>query len=576
MDPCVTCGTEETTPVCTCDCQCLETARRSGCREIKLIAPTRDTDTAWTENDPIVPEGVLCLVKDRLFDGSLEYFIGDGESKYSELTMLYAGAPLSRTGAANHSPLAASGKSTLDPSWLPDATSNAKGAVMTSSTGASGKVPIAANEASALDPSWLPVATSAALGGVMTSTTGAQGKVPIAGNSGTLDPSWLPDATSSTKGAVMASTTKAANNVVKADGNGDLDGWKDAIISAIIADDGSGGLSAGQDGNLEVDFDAMYEHNQSKFEALLKSLKMLIPLETDLNFYVDTNNPAAGDTIIDGRGTQSKPFKTIQACVDYVTGKYALGTHTVRINVGTGTYTENVTLPNYSATTGYIAIMPTTRTRDVIIKAVLDTYGTRGTCIYASGGRWYLTNIEAERVENPTTATSSPSPGCFRASGAGTELYLRDCSAIQKLPSDPTILATSNNYSVAIFGADSGALIDITNYNDTPTNIHAENSSTFPSYTYVMQGTRQGIFQLHRTNYPTAVTVEGSCTGFLNLRNHSQILKFGSGSELVFTGTMTGKRYVFQTGGYSDLGAAADYFPGDEAGTVDSNTFCYY
>ena len=54
-------------------------------REYKMLAPTRDTHSAWTANDPIIPEGVLCIVKGRLYAGSVEYFIGDGTSKYSEL-----------------------------------------------------------------------------------------------------------------------------------------------------------------------------------------------------------------------------------------------------------------------------------------------------------------------------------------------------------------------------------------------------------------------------------------------------------------------------------------------------------
>ena len=304
---------------------------------------------------------------------------------------------------------------------------------------------------------------------------------------------------------------------------------------------------------------------------------MLIPLEANLDLYVDTNHAAAGDTIIDGRGTSQKPFKTIQACVNYVTNKYAVGPYSVVIHIGTGTYNENVVLPVYSRTTGNISLVTTTETRDVVIKAVLDGNNTRGTCVYVSGGLWYLTNIEAERTENPTNATYSPSCSCFRVVGAGSELYLRDCSAVQKLPSDPSILANSNNYTVSLFMAENGGLLDITNYNNIPTNIHAEKSTTTqPSYTYVMQGTRQGIIQLHRTNSSNEVTVEGSCTAFLNLRNHSQILKYGSGSELVFTGTMTGTRYVLQTGGYSDLGNSATYFPGDVAGTLDSNTYCYY
>ena len=188
MENCVTCDTPEpSTPVSTGGCQCVQNPQGVQ-RETRLLAPTRHEYSEWHDRDPLVPEGVLCLVKDRLFEGSLEYFIGDGTHTFNEL-ITYAGAPLSRTGAQNHSPLAADGKSTLDPSWL-------------------------------------PVATSSAYGAVKTSTTGATGKVPIANSNGKLDSSWLPD-------LPTMSTTKAANAGVQADANGGLVGWKDAIGGAL-------------------------------------------------------------------------------------------------------------------------------------------------------------------------------------------------------------------------------------------------------------------------------------------------------------------------------------------------------
>lgn len=54
-------------------------------RDNKLIAPTRDTHTNWSTNNPVLPEGVLAITTDRLYAGSVEYFIGDGTSAYSAL-----------------------------------------------------------------------------------------------------------------------------------------------------------------------------------------------------------------------------------------------------------------------------------------------------------------------------------------------------------------------------------------------------------------------------------------------------------------------------------------------------------
>lgn len=54
-------------------------------REPKLIAPTRHIHAIWESNNPVVPEGVLCITKDRLYTGSVEYFIGDGTNPYTML-----------------------------------------------------------------------------------------------------------------------------------------------------------------------------------------------------------------------------------------------------------------------------------------------------------------------------------------------------------------------------------------------------------------------------------------------------------------------------------------------------------
>ena len=51
----------------------------------KLLAPTRDTHTDWTTNNPVVAEGVLGLTKGRLHALSQEFFAGDGVRTYSQL-----------------------------------------------------------------------------------------------------------------------------------------------------------------------------------------------------------------------------------------------------------------------------------------------------------------------------------------------------------------------------------------------------------------------------------------------------------------------------------------------------------
>jgi len=529
MDPCVNCGTvESVVPVPSCDCQTLNPCGGDA-RETRLLAPTRHEHDEWAANNPILPEGVLGLVKDRLFEGSVEYIIGDGEHTYSELLemyRIYAGAPLSRTGKANHSPLAASDKSTLDPSWLPAATSNTLGAVMVSTTGAAGKVPIPANGSSTLDSSWLPEATSTALGGV------------------------------------MASTTTAANNVVKADANGGLDGWRTAISNAIA--DPNAGLVVGSDGKLNVDFDQM---PTAKFEALLKSLKMLVPLESNLNLYVDKNHASAGDTIVDGRGTQGKPFKTIQAAVNYVTQTYAINTRSVRIRVAAATYAENITLPVFTRTTGSITI----EAADYSNPPTVTSASTWAPVFTTIGGPWYVQrlNITASYVIPSTNINVYNS---LIKSVDGGDLYVSGCAASAVITgSNPDVFTRCNLYEVFVNSTISFRVLD--NY---PNSFHIEKGNL--TSCCVFQISNNSVVNIYDTNTSSSalsMPCSGSCVHFCDVFvKGSFTCIFGASYQPKFTGTMTGKKYAVSD--ISSINAPENGFPGDVAGTAEAETFGYY
>lgn len=559
MEPCVNCGNvEPVVPVPSCDCQC-NPCPGGDQREIRLIAPTRDEYSDWVNNDPMLPEGVLALVKNRLFEGSVEYIIGDGEHTYSELLgmyRIYAGAPLSRTGAQNHSPLAAEGKSTLDPSWLPAATSNALGAVMVSTTGAAGKVPTPASGSSTLDLSWLPVSGS-----------GAANKIPIAGNNGKLDPSWLPEATSTTLGGVKASTTTAANCVVKADATGSLDGWKDAIIDAITADDGSGGLVTDSDGNLSVDFSQM---PTDKFEELLKSLKMLIPLSAALNLYVDTNNSSAGDTIIDGRGTEALPFKTIQAAVNYVTQTYSLGPYNVTIRIKTGTYDEYIRLPKYTATSGTIVLTA----NDLSAPPTITYTQNKATgVIVISGSKWTLIGLNINKTWESPGDSVYYYPSCITFNGADVSVTISGChfdceysGAAHQTVFRGQVLGLYNGAQVTFYpveGLQTSFTVDKGNGTIDVLYLGSQAQIQLPGYSFTDDGVSGNI------------PVTGSASIFLSADNKSSFAVLtGSAHNQVFDNNLTAVKYVLQNG--STCVAPTGGLPGSSSGSADSTTYSWY
>ena len=112
-----------------------------------------------------------------------------------------------------------------------------------------------------------------------------------------------------------------------------------AIVLAMVQT--GGGLAVDKTGKLYVDFASM---PTDKFEAMLKSIRVPIWLTKNKNFYV--NGASGSDTLDAGRGESTgKPFKTIQACVDYVCENYNIGPYNMVINVSAGTYIENIVSP---------------------------------------------------------------------------------------------------------------------------------------------------------------------------------------------------------------------------------------
>ena len=347
-----------------------------------------------------------------------------------------------------------------------------------------------------------------------------------------------------------------------------------AAINGALADADSGLVVDPSTGKLQVDFSNM---PTDKFEELLKGLKMFVPLSSNKTLYVSVNNSAAGDDLIDGRGTAAKPFKTIQACVNYATGNYSVGNYHITIRVVAGTYPENVTLPDFSHGTGYIEIVADSGARDVIVQAQLNSVGTRGTCFTATGGQWRLYHMDARRVENPTLG-AGPTPGCYHAENDGTHLQLLGCAAAQTMPSSSPL--GGNDYSVRLIEADSGARIDF-DHGSVAGSISTQKPASGTPRISVLVAERGGSLYLIRRSASDSlnanIACSGSCDVFLDLWQNGVVNTLGSGNTLVsFTGTVSGKRYSLTGGSYVAGNLGATYFPGDEAGTVQASTYCWY
>jgi len=470
---------------------------------MRLLAPSRGTHTYWAAKDPVIYEGVIGLTKDRLFNGSLEYFIGDGVHKYSELPK-YGGAEASSTKKNN--------------------------------------------------------------------------TLVLRNGNGKIDSASLPDATASAAGAVKASTTKAVDTVVKADANGSLDGWKDAIVGTI--ENENGGLVVDPNtGDLMVDFSQM---PTDKFEALLKGLKMLIPMTTDMSFYVNQEHANASDNTADivvgdvthKRGEEAYPFRTIQACVNYVTETYSVGPRNPKIYVVNGVnetpYNERVVLPFYNRTSGSISL----RAADYSNPPTIIFNGTAGTCLDAVGGVWSVYRLSFEATFSDPKNGNINIGAAIGASGSGTTLYLYGCSLSIEYDDDAPI----SYFGVRLLGAYANSNIILGVLAGYQHTFHCvKGNATAAAFLFCERSGKITITSsnIADDNICYDMPCSGSVTSFAQVSSRSIIDTRGGGNHwLQFSGTVAGKKYAI-TGG-STVTVPSNGLPGDEAGTVDSATYCWY
>ncbi len=375
-------------------------------------------------------------------------------------------------------------------------------------------------------------------------------------------------------------TIVASGGKLTSDPTGATAAQKAAINSALL-DAESGLVVDPETGMAQVDFSQM---PTDKFEKLLRGMRMQVPLNEDLSLYVSVNSANAvepyvvdGKTVYpDGCGTQEKPFRKIQDCVNYATSSYAVGSHHIDIRVVAGAYNESVSLPDFDHGSGYIALMSDSGARDVVVNATVNEFGTRQWCFFCTGGKWLLYNMDARRVENPTTA-SGATGGCYAVTESGS-LYLYGCAAQQRFPDSPSPIG-GNSYSIRLFSADNGGVLRLYPA-DTAGAISAQAGASGDPYVVVFSVSRGGALWLVRKAASAAASHEiacsGSCGVFLRVWQAGAVNTFSAGQIIHFTGTMTGKRYDLSGGSHVSGDLGATFFPGDEAGTVEAATYCWY
>ena len=328
-----------------------------------------------------------------------------------------------------------------------------------------------------------------------------------------------------------------------------------------------GGLAVNSAGKLFVDFS---EIDDSTKADIISGLDMQIPLRASMTMYVDDVN--GSNTIIDGRGTEAKPFKTIQACINYATQNYAVGSFTLTIRIKPGTYRENLQLPTFTRTSGSMKLAA----YDAANPPIVANATNYGAVLNVSGAGWNVSRLSLVGSRTAANDGLSHYPSLVVISGNGS-LRVSGVSFLDEFVGE----AASSGYEyMRMFYMNGGSLT----FDAMPTygtSIHVEQGNANACNVFnVSSGAIVQAFSSNDSAVIMNIDAWGTFGTFASVSGSATFTLIGGGlyvpSFTVPSGkSAVGKKYSVTTGGGISLANSGE-FPGSIAGTADSSTYGWY
>lgn len=296
-------------------------------------------------------------------------------------------------------------------------------------------------------------------------------------------------------------------------------------------------------------------------------------------FYV--NGTTGSDAIDAGRGENaSKPFKTIQACIDYVSDNYNVGANIVSIMIASGEYNEALVLGDYTRTSGYIVL----RSADTNNPATIYTNNNTATIRLMSSSLWYLRNLIIKCTCSATTGTANLFVSTITVNNGGT-LRLIGNEIHWKYEG-----AAPEEGKGKIVGRMIGAAyrsyiyFDARTSSDRPCKLVFNKGNTNTLHVLFMEsvGSMEFVSTANTNSDLVKISCEGDCSVFAFAKGGSVLnINTGQATHPFFSvpenKTVTGERYY--AGDNSRIttnNKGAEYFPGSIAGSVSAATYSYY
>lgn len=291
-----------------------------------------------------------------------------------------------------------------------------------------------------------------------------------------------------------------------------------------------------------------------------------------MRFYV--NGTTGSDTLDNGRGeSEDKPFKTIQACVNYVADNYNISRYNAYINVAAGTYPEQLNLGSFSRSTGQIVIQSSSASELGSYDVTISQTGAAG--VRCSGGSWKFSRINFSATWDMSLANNN---NAYPYIAFCTDAILRFGAFSVSL--SITGESTANVFVPRVFWASSNGILYIDETTDIQKIILNKGNS---QNLYVFAIESGGTITTQSSNASQdycKLIISGSPSCFCYASGGYFGRAFGGKYAYIFDigeETITGLRYRAQNGGTINTnGGGAEYFPGDQTGVVEASTYSWY
>lgn len=335
-----------------------------------------------------------------------------------------------------------------------------------------------------------------------------------------------------------------------------------------------GGLAFDENGEMIVDFSQM---PPKRIESLLAAMNLPIYIDgvnVSTEFYV--NGSTGIDQIEDDYGkSPEKPWATISYAAETIAARYNINSHTVHINVASGSYIDQITLAKQNVTSGSAVIRPASA-NDVVTIHYEFSRANRG--ITHSGGEWVIQDIALELVgqEQPATNTAYVISLVSSASESGT-LTLKHCPMSFTDNTLPAVSGTYKQTSLYMITVAGGSKVRLANTEENNTVDWSGNKvNANVAWMRITGGTIEpDASAVYTYNVSGAFTYFLSMSGGVYKPNGSTNLPVWNAVN-----SPTGKKYDVRDGGQivtrlASVSDVADYFPGSTSGSIQSSTYSF-